>query len=323
MSEESLVCAYRLDGAGRGEPLEWAELGAGTEQSAPIWLHMDRRGEQTRRWLQEDSGLSPVVVDALLAQETRPRCEAFEDGLLVILRGVNMNPGADPEDMIALRIWVDGKRVITTRARRLIATHELRERLESGRGPRTAAEMLVGLAAALIDRAGTVIEALDDEADALEDEVIVSHDRSIRGKLIHVRREAIALRRYLAPQREAISRLLAEPVEWLSHRDRLGLREVQDRTIRYLEDLDSIRERAGVVQDELANRLSDRMNRTMYVLTVVATVMLPLGFITGLLGVNLGGIPGTQEPMAFLWLCFGLAVLVLVQVAVFRWLKWL
>lgn len=322
MNADSLVCAYRLDGSGKGEPLDWSGI-ASSQAGAGLWIHLDRRGEESQRWLREESNLSPVVVDALLAVETRPRCEAFEDGLLVVLRGVNLNPGADPEDMIALRIWIDGRRVITTRARRLLAAQELRERLAAGRGPRDAGEMLVALAGALIDRVGMVIEQLDDDADALEDEVIVRHDRSLRGRLIHCRRESIALRRYLAPQREAFSRLLAEPVEWLRPRERLGLREIQDRTIRYLEDLDSIRERASVVQDELANRLSERMNRTMYVLTVVATIMLPLGFITGLLGVNLGGIPGTTDPMAFGWLCLGLTILVVAQVAVFRWLKWL
>ena len=323
MDDESLVCAYALDGSGGGRALGWAGIDGWREQDGPLWLHFDRRGSETRRWLTEASGLSPVVADALLAEETRPRCEPFEDGILLILRGVNLNPGAEPEDMIALRIWIDGRRVITTRARRLLAAQELRERLEAGRGPADVSGLLVATASALIARMGPVIDDLDDQADVLEDQVITQHDASLRGRLVHLRREAIALRRYLAPQREALSRLQAEQPDWLSARERIGLREVQDRTVRYLEDLDSIRERAGVVQDELANRLSERMNRTMYVLTVVATIMLPLGFITGLLGVNVGGIPGQENPHGFIALSGLLALLVVVQLIVFRRLRWL
>ncbi len=93
--------------------------------------------------------------------------------------------------------------------------------------------------------------------------------------------------------------------------------------IRYIEDLDSVRERAAVIQDELMNRISERMNRTMYVLTLVASVMLPLGFITGLLGINVAGIPGSEYPWAFLVVCVTLLALILIEVWLFRRLKWI
>jgi zinc transporter len=103
---------------------------------------------------------------------------------------------------------------------------------------------------------------------------------------------------------------------------RSRMREVADRTMRHVEDLDAVRDRTAVLQDELTTQMSEQMNRTMYLLTVVATVMLPLGFVTGLLGVNVGGIPGADTPWAFAALCAILAVLVAVEVVLLRRLRW-
>jgi zinc transporter len=111
--------------------------------------------------------------------------------------------------------------------------------------------------------------------------------------------------------------------DWLDERVMGRLRETVDRVTRIAEELDEMRERSAVIQDELASRISHRMERTMYVLTVVATIMLPLGFLTGLLGINVGGIPGAETPWAFWAVTIGLIVAVAFEVWLFRKLKWL
>ncbi|MGB5259388.1 MAG: CorA family divalent cation transporter [Gammaproteobacteria bacterium] len=145
----------------------------------------------------------------------------------------------------------------------------------------------------------------------------------LRPKIADLRRHAIGLRRYLAPQREAVARLFSEKVEWLSEMDRLRLRESADRTTRPIEDLDLARERAVVVQEELISRLSEKMDRTMYVLSMVAAIFLPLGFLTGLLEVNIAGIPGTGYKGAFVIFCVVLVLMVIVQVWLFKHKKWM
>jgi len=145
----------------------------------------------------------------------------------------------------------------------------------------------------------------------------------MRRVLAGIRHQAIVLRRYLAPQRDATARLQSENQPWIDAREQARLREVTDRVVRYIEDLDSVRDRAAVIQDELASRLSEQMNRTMYHLTVVASIMLPLGFLTGLLGINVGGIPGGENPWGFAAVCAILAAVVAVQVVLFRRLRWL
>ena len=317
------MCAYLRSPGGPWRQIEWAEARSWKPDQGLLWIHLDREGSEARRFIAEQSGIDAIVQEALLAEETRPRATPVGDNLLLILRGVNLNPGADPEDMVSIRLWVEPGRIISTRHRRLMAINDLRERLAGGGGPESVGDLVVAMASGLIDRMSSVIEELDDKEDALEEQIVEEQDRAIRTELSRIRRRAIALRRYLAPQREALSRLQGEDLNWLDSRRKARLREVTDRVIRYVEDLDAIRERAAVIQDELMNRLSDQMNRNMYLLTIVATVMLPLGFITGLLGVNVDGIPGSENtPWAFALVCALMALVVVLEVWILRRLRW-
>jgi zinc transporter len=264
-----------------------------------------------------------VVAQALFAGETRPRVVAGSEGLLVILRGVNLNPGADPEDMVSARLWIEESRVITLRRYHLMAVEDLKEKIGRGLGPRDSSGFLVALRDRLLARMGGVLEELEDEVDALEDELLDAETHQLRPKLAGLRRRAIAMRRYLAPQREALSRLLTERVAWLTEVDRAHLREIADRTTRYVEDLDSARDRAAVTQEELNSRLSEGMNQKMYVVALVAAIFLPLGLLTGLLGINVGGIPGSETRVASALVCGILLGLALLQVCVLRRRHWL
>lgn len=324
-----LICAYRLTGDGGGEPVAWPGVLGWTPERGKLWIHLDAAHPGTDAWLRERSGLNAFVIDGLLASETRPRCDDYEDGTLLILRGVNLNPGADPEDMVSIRIWIEPDRVISTRLRRLMAVEDIRAQLEAGKGPVSTGHLVARLAARLSDRMGPVIDGLSDEVANLEERLIGSGDegevdlRDVRYNLTVIRRVAVSLRRYIAPQRDALDRLSQLDEAWIDARTRGRLRETVDRVTRITEALDEVRERSAVVQDELSNRLSQRMERTMYVLTVVATVMLPLGVLTGLLGINVGGIPGAEVPWAFWAVCGSLLAVVLGEVLLFRRLRWL
>ena len=321
--EGGLICGFILDGKGGGREVSWPEISRWTPDQGVLWLHLDRTGEQAIEWLANESGIDPVICQTLLQEEVRPRALASGDALLVILRGVNLNPGADPEDMVGVRVWLEPKRIVTLRYRRLMAVNDLRETLVAGTGPKGPGDFLHRLAERLIDRMGPVIGELDDQVDKLEDEVLTAQSTALRTKLGELRREAISLRRYLAPQRDVISRLPLEPVSWLQPDHKAYLREISDRTLRHVEDLDAARERAAVVQDELNNRLSDQMNRTMYLLTVVAAILLPPSLITGLFGINVGGMPGIESPLGFALVVLGLVVIAVIEIVVLRRMKWL
>ncbi|GHB55916.1 zinc transporter ZntB [Psychrosphaera saromensis] len=288
----------------------------------PYWLHFDYELEATDIWLNEKSGLNQVVIDALLHDETRPRASVFHDGILISLRGVNLAANSNPEDMVSIRLWFGKDRVISTRHRTLLSVRDIAADFDAGEGPATPAQFVSILTGRLIIRMAETIEEIEDKVSEIEESILMSSNYGLRNELSDCRRQIISLRRYLSPQREAMQQLLSEKVTLFSTDERIQLREATDHLIRFIEDLDSIKDRATVSQEELSNRLAEQMNGRMYVLSIVAAIFLPLGFFTGLLGVNVGGIPGSDNPYAFGLFSFMLVVVVSLQVWVFKKNKW-
>lgn len=323
MTETSgLLFAYLLDGQGGGRKLTLDELEAADPSAGWVWAHFDATQDDARRWLREESGLDTFVVDALLSDMTRPRFTEVDGGALLNLRGINLNENAEPEDMVSIRIWVGGNRVISARRRRLKAVLDIEERLQKETGPRHGGELVAMLAGRLLDRMEPTFRELDQTVDATEDEVVQEPDPEMRERIVDIRRRAIMLRRYIAPQRDALGALRSSDMPWVDPPVRRSLQDGYDRLSRFIEELDTVRERAQIIHDELKNAMSDRLNRNMYVLSIVAAVFLPLGFLTGLFGINVGGIPGSDLPEAFVWFSVALAAIVAIQVVIFRWLKW-
>ena len=325
MSEVSngLVYGYRLGSGKLENALTWADVDAWRPEQGLLWIHLDADHESVLKWLTEKSGLSPLVTEALLEVGTRPRSVVNESGVLAIFRGVNCNPGADPEDMVAMRMFVTEKRIITMRRHRLMAVQDIHESLRSGSGPTTTGEFFVSVVDRITERIGEIVADIEDRVAEVEDTIVSAETAELRPLLAELRRESISLRRYIAPQRDMLARLVHERIAWLSEPDRVLLREVAERTARYVEDIDAARERALIAQEELNNRLSEQMNRAMYTLSIVAAIFLPLGLLTGLLGINVGGIPGTESPWAFFIVTVFLMVLAIVLIAWFKKLKWL
>lgn len=323
MQESGLVISYLLDGRGGGIRYDWEKIAAWQPELGLLWVHLNRDSDDTRQWLETQSGLDPLVAEAMLAESTRPRCAQMDGGVMLFLRGVNLNPGADPEDMVSIRLWIEDTRIISIRLRRLLSIDDLRASLDQGRGPTSAGDFVVALSDRLASRMGGVIADIDDEVDHLQDQVLEAESRQLLTELNKLRRVIIALRRYLAPQRDAISRMTHLKVAWIDERDLLQLREEADRITRYVEDLDAARERAAVTQEELGNRLSEQLNSRMYVLSVVAAIFLPLGFLTGLFGINVGGIPMSESPQGFIDILLLLLLITGIQIVLFRWRRWL
>lgn len=323
LDDDGVVAAYVLDGSGGGRKLESFTGEALSPVEGTVWLHLDRNVMETCQQAVQAAGIDQVYADALLAEETHPRIVSAGNALLVILRGVNTNPGSNPEDMVSLRIWLEDARVISVRNRKLGSVRDIRERIDTGKGPKSSGEFLVMVADRLVERMGPVINSLSDQLDRLEETIDDAPAQRHRNELRSVRHQAIMLRRYLAPQRDVLGRLQMENQDWLSTAQKLELREVASATARYVEELDAVCERASVIHDEMMALAGEAMNRTMYTLTLIATIILPLSFVTGLLGMNVGGIPLTDGKLGFWWVTGGLFVAGVFMVILFRWLKWL
>ncbi len=321
---DGLLFGCVLDGRGSASVAGWNELETWKEEDGPLWVHFDRSSPRVAAWFREKSGLTLPTVEALLAEETRPRVFRGKKGVIAILRGINTNPDAQPEDMVAIRIWSDGKKIFTLRHRKLATPRDiLAQLMEAKSGPTTASQLYERLIARLIERMGGTVASYEEKLDELEHDIDLDRATSLRRELSDVRQNTLFLRRYLAPQREAIGNLLMEPPAWFEDQDRIGLRETADRLLRYTEELDAARERSIVIKDDIANQLAESTNKTLYVLAIVSAIFLPLAFLTGLLGINVGGMPGVDNPYAFWIFCAVMAVLLVIEIIIFRRLKWL
>ena len=318
-----LVFAFLLDGKGSGKEIGFNEVKAWKPDDGLLWTHLNYTGASVKSWLEKESGIDPLIVAALTAEETRPRSLVQNNGMLVILRGVNLTPNTDPEDMVSVRCWIESNRIITLRNRSVLAINDLRKLVAEGNGPTSSGHFLTELTDRMTNRMGMVIADVDDCVDAFEDLVISAHSNELRQQIADTRRTIIGMRRYLTPQRDVMMRLQTETVDWLSDMTKMRLREISDRTTRYVEDLDAIRERATITQEELNNRISEQMNKTMYVLSMITGIFLPLGLLTGLFGINIGGMPGTEYRWSFSIFCVVMAIIAAIQIWFFKKKKWM
>ncbi len=315
--------AWLLDRKGGGRLIDDPEAINAADRSGIVWVHLNILEEAALSWLHEDSGLEPVIVAQLCAGETRPRVVANEHGMLLLLRGINMNPGAQPDDMVTVRIWLEHNRIVTTVRRSLLAISDVYEAIGQGDGPRTSGEFLIMLAERLAERIGDAVDNIESNLDGLEEALASDLTKATLAGFSALRRQAAAIRRYLAPQRDALERLYREHGPVLTGEENRLLREEADRMTRALEDIDLVRERATVLQEEYMSRLAHEQNARIYVLSVVAVIFLPLSFLTGLLGMNVAGLPGTENPAGF---TISAAVMISVGIALvvfFRWKKWI
>ncbi|MEN3953358.1 zinc transporter ZntB [Iodidimonas sp. SYSU 1G8] len=317
-----LICAYHFDGIGNARAIGWGDFEAAEKQPGFLWIHLQQNGLRTRDWLISRSGLDPVVSEALLARQSRPRCTEFLNGLLLDLRGVNLDPLRADEEMASLHLWVDARRIISVRLHKILATRDIREQIAAGFTPRSVGGLLAELTHKLIDRVQPAVNAIDDELDELEHDMVSEGGRESRERLSTLRRRAVSLHRYISPQQTALSRLANERVVDIDERDRGRLRDTADDAGRFVADLDSIRERAVLIHEELVARVSDRMQTNMYLLSMVSIVFLPLTLLTGLLGINVAGIPGAHDDSAFFWVCVLLAIIGVLEVWFLRRKYW-
>lgn len=311
--DPGVVFALELDGRGSGRPIGPKDF----DRASLAWMHLDFSAREARAIL-EGQGLEPYIVDTLTRQESRPHSVSFGAGLMVILRGINRNAGADPEDMVSIRIWIEADRIITVRQRPVMAAQSVRKALESGAGPTSAGDLLLEIIKRLADGIAEFVDDVEQRIDTYEEAIEERQTQVVRGEISALRRQVATVRRYLAPQRDALESLNRLAGKFLDTEQLYTLREQSDRITRYIEDLDLVRERALVAQEELMNRVAHEQNARTYLFSVVATIFLPITFISGLFGMNTAGLPGLENDVAF-WVVAGL--MLVMSAGVIIWLR--
>ncbi len=296
-----------------GKVTEFGVREALGQQGELVWIHLTTNDDHARSWLDDEAGLPDYVVEALTATETRPRCDAVGDGAFINLRGLSSDPMEASDPLASVRIYAHAGRVFSVTRRALNALAPVRALVEAGT-VRDPGDLISELAVAITEELDPVVAELGDSLDDCEEQLDAQHAFGLRRKVNAVRARAIGYRRFLTPQRAALEKLSTLPCAWLNDDDRLHLSGAADRAARMAEELEAIRERSALTHETLTDLRAELLDQRSLAIAVVAMVFLPLTFLTGLLGMNVTGIPYHDRPWAF-WGVVAVCALLAVAIA--------
>ncbi len=310
MSSEKVTSLY-LDGLG-GCALD----ASATHQIA--WHHLRYTDQKAKSWIKKQVNLSEQARMMLLNSETRPRTYIDNEDVLVCLRGINFNTSAQPEDMISIRMWLGPDVVITSSNQGSQSISNIKKALEQSIGPKTAEGLLLTLIDQLAHLTDEFVDQMDAKLDQLEDGIDGTSLLEFNPQMNQLRRQIANIRRYLMPQKEAIDKLyrFKSPRFGEAFYDQMFIH--MDKFIQLIENLDLMRERALMLQEHFMANISHQQNSRLYLLAIVSVIFLPLTFVSGLFGMNVGGLPGTEDPVAFTYV---VVFSVLVTVGLLIWFK--
>ncbi len=288
-----------------------------------VWVHAESAGPVGATLKELMFDLPPPVQRALLAVETRPRCEPIGNGVFVNLRA----PGAGDADeaagdpLVSIRLWAEKGLLLTVALRPSTVLPLIDADFRAGL-LHDPGDALIAMATHTAEAIDPVVASIGDELDGLECAVGPATDFAERRRVTALRTRAISLRRFVNPQRFALERLAQLPLDWIDDGERALVRDAADRFARMTEELESVRERAAVIHDELTDLRAEKIDARSLQIAIAAMIFLPLTFITGLLGMNVDGIPFARAPWAF-WgvtgLCMAIAAAVSLWFAIRGW----
>jgi zinc transporter len=313
-------CTAILVGDGVARHLTPEEAAAYTG-SGFVWLHVDTLEEVDLDAL-IGQDIPEIAASALTATETRPRCDRIGDGALVNLRGIGDMPPDSSDRLVSIRLWVRKGKVNSVTRFPLTATTSVVEQMEAGKIT-DPGDLVAAYARAMSIELDPEVADLGDQLDDCESEIEDRQVYHMRSSIARIRAAAITYRRFVAPDRDALSTLAGLDFEWLADDDRLHIREAADRFARMTEELEAVRERAALLHEQLTDMRAEQVDQRSLYISIVAFIFLPLTFITGLLGMNVNGIPYAHSAWSFWGVVIFCVVVALTVLGWFQARHWL
>ena len=273
-----------------------------------VWLHLSLSNAATGRWLRQSLQLAEAFYDSLHGTVGSTRLELEGDSLVAVFHDVVFNTNFDSENISTVTLCMEKRLVVTARMRPLRSVDQLRASVKSGHILRSSADLLAHLlrdqAAVLVD----IVRQSTSRVDAVEDKLLANRISATRSEMSALRRALVRLQRLLAPEPAALFRLLSRPPDWLNEEDLEDLRQAAEELSAAVADSGALAERIKLLQEELSALVGEHTNRTLFILTLVTVLALPINLIAGLLGMNVGGIPLAQHRHGFMLVASALGV---------------
>ena len=315
-----LICGFRFRAGQAAEAIE-SPAGAAAIASAPldgsfVWLHFNLAHAAAESWLRARSGLDESFYEALHEGSRSTRIERVIDTLFAVLNDVTFDFAFEASDVATLWISARPHVVITARRSPLRSVDRLRAAVKRGEPLNSAAALLDHLLRDQADELQRIARKASDRVDEIEDALLAGRTEKLNAELAQLRRMSVRLQRLLAPEPGAFFRMLSNPPPWVAADDRQRLQQASEEFSVVLRDIGALQERIKLLQDESAARVAEENNRSLFILTMVTVLALPINLVSGLLGMNVGGVPFNQHPLGF-WLVLALIAVTTAAIAWF------
>ena len=302
-----LICGFRFGGGGHGTALSAAEAllwlnqdqPAGTAEQGFVGLHFNLAHAAAEKWMRENVTLSDQFYESLRDSSRSTRVELDDDMLVAVVNDVHYDFAFEPSDISTLWLSVGPRLVVSARLQPLRSIDRLRDAVKRGARLISSVELLVHLMHDQGDVLVNIVRSITTRVDGIEDTLLAGRLEKKRANLGSLRRLLVRLQRLLAPEPAALFRLLKKPPAWIVEDDLQELRQSTEEFNVALSDMAALQERIKLLQEEIAGRVAEANNRSLFVLTIVTVLALPINMIAGLLGMNVGGIPLADHPHGF------------------------
>jgi zinc transporter len=314
-----LICGFRFSAGGAGTPVTLDEAlreltGRGDGPGRDfLWLHFNLSVAAAEGWMRTHLALPTAFFDALHEGSRSTRIEDAGEHLVAVVNDVAFEFSFDPSEIASLWLAVQPGLLVSARVQPLRSVDRLREAVKDGARFAAPVALLNHLLRDQGDVLVRIVRGATGQVDTVEDNLQTDRVRVQRAALGQLRRVLVRLQRLLAPEPGALFRLLRQPPPWLGEDELDELRQSTEEFSLVLRDLAALQERIKLLQEEITAQVGEQTNRSLFTLTVVTVLALPINIIAGLLGMNVGGIPLADHPHGFL--IIGLLVLAFTVIA--------
>ncbi len=283
-----------------------ARLVAAVKEGGQLWVDIDATDPPQHALLEKVFGYHHLAIEDTLSPRTRVKLEEYPGQLFLVIRAIRFDTSTpDPYDLETANLYcfLGGNALVTVHSEAVRAVSEMQHRLE--RSPdllKRGVEMLLhGILDHTVDEYLPIVDRVDDIVDDLEESIFDKFDDSAIHEIFRVKRLVVQVRRHLGPLREVLNILTNRPQTCIEPSAQVYFRDVYDHTIRIVESVESTRDLLTSVLDTYLSQASNRLNKSMKSLSVVATISLPLVVIGGMFGMNFVHIPMASHPLGFFW----------------------
>lgn len=305
-----LICGFAMLPDQRIQDLAGGALDQALAPSATkIWLHFNARISHARDWIQHCERAPEAARRFLLDTDDHKCLGRSGEGLIAVISDIRYDFGFDfdPEQIATLRFYLDRDCLISTRQQPSSAADQLRTEIKQGRYFDSTAKLMIDLFESQVEKLNQTITRACDTLNDIEDQALAGRMRGQHAQLGVIRRLVVRLHHHFAPEYRMLQRLGRRPPDWFSESDHIALQDLVEAFRDLIDDLTETQERAKLLQEELAARVAEETNSNLYIVSLFTALLLPPSLIAGIFGMNVAGLPGLQDEMAFWWVMLGMA----------------